>query len=85
MREFQLSRKVDRDVDRIYKYGMLTFGEAQADMYFNALFDQFELIAREPYLFPVAYEYDPKYRKSPCGADTIFYQILEENTVLIVN
>ncbi len=84
MNDFRLSRKADQDVDRIYAYGVHNFGRKQADLYFTKLFDQFGLISEQPYSFPVAFEYDHKYRRCVFGTDTIFYQIQDDNSIVII-
>jgi toxin ParE1/3/4 len=69
---------------RIYRYGVLTFGEAQADRYYDALFERFAQIAYEPYLYPSVDSIRPGYRRSVCGVDNIFYRLSEDDTVEII-
>ena len=60
------------------------WGEALADKYYNDLFDRFEQLAQQPYLYqPVDY-IRKGYRRSVCGVDSIYYRI-EDNTVEIMN
>jgi toxin ParE1/3/4 len=48
------------------------------------LFDRFEQLAQQPYLYqPVDY-IRKGYRRSVCGVDNIYYRI-EDNTVEIMN
>ena len=51
MGRYKLSEDAKEDLRRIYRYGVLTFGESQADRYYDALFERFAQIAYEPYLF----------------------------------
>ena len=54
----------------------------KADKYLMAFFDQIELIANQPYLFPSVDFIRKGYRRSICGADSIYYRI-ENDTVEI--
>ncbi len=49
-----------------------------------AFFDQFELIANQPFLFPSVDFIRKGYRRSVCGADSIYFRI-ENDTVEIVS
>jgi toxin ParE1/3/4 len=48
MGRYKLSGDAKEDLRRIYRYGVLTFGEAQADRYYDALIERFAQIANEP-------------------------------------
>ena len=52
MGNYKLSEDAKNDLIRIHQYGVRRFGEAQADKYYLAFFDQFEQIAEQPYLLP---------------------------------
>lgn len=75
MGHYRLTEEAKVDLIRIHKYGVLRFGEAQADKYFMAFFDQFDLIADQPYLFPSVDFIKVGYRRSVCGADSIYFRI----------
>ncbi len=45
MASYRISEAAKGDLKRIYRRGLLKFGEAQADRYFNAFFERFEEIA----------------------------------------
>lgn len=51
MDEYRISKVAKEDLIRIHHYGTHKFGEEQADKYFNALFEKFEMIAERPYAF----------------------------------
>ncbi|MEX2595206.1 MAG: type II toxin-antitoxin system RelE/ParE family toxin [Anditalea sp.] len=68
----------------MHQYGVFKFGEAQTEKYFMAFFDQFELIADQPYLFPSVDFIRKGYRRSVCGADSIYFRI-ENDTVEIMS
>ena len=75
MAEYRISNLAKEDLIRIHRYGAEQFGTEQADKYFNAFFDKFELIAERPYAFESADFIKSGYRKCVCGVDTIFYRV----------
>ena len=84
MGHYKLTEDAKADLIRIHQYGVLKFGEVQADKYFMAFFDQFELIADQPFLFPSVDFIRKGYRRSVCGADSIYFRI-ENDTVEIMS
>ena len=83
MSNYRLSKEAKADLIRIYQYGVSTFGAAQAEKYYNTLFEYFELIAIEPYAFESVDFIKPGYRRCTCGSDSIFYRI-SDSTVDIM-
>ena len=49
MASFRLTKGAKHDLARIYLHGLRRYGEAQADKYYNALFDRFDQIAEQPF------------------------------------
>jgi toxin ParE1/3/4 len=83
MGTYRLSENAKEDLRRIYRRGLREYGEAQADDYYNALFDRFEQIAEQPLLYPAVDDIREGYRRSVCGVDSIYYRI-EGETVEIM-
>jgi toxin ParE1/3/4 len=83
MGTYRLSENAREDLRRIYRRGLREYGEAQADEYYNALFDRFEQIAKQPFLYPAVDDIREGYRRSVCGVDSIYYRI-EGETVEIM-
>ena len=75
MGTYRLSEHAKEDLRRIYRRGLREYGEAQADEYYNALFDRFEQIAEQPFLYPAVDDIREGYRRSVCGVDSIYYRI----------
>ncbi|RED96159.1 type II toxin-antitoxin system RelE/ParE family toxin [Marinoscillum furvescens] len=75
MAEYRLSETAKEDLIRIYLYGAHRFGERQAERYFHAFFDQFELIARRPFAFESVDHIKVGYRRCVCGVDSIYYRV----------
>jgi toxin ParE1/3/4 len=73
--EYSLSNAAKLDLIRIHHYGVERFGTNQADKYFDAFFDAFELIAQRPYSYESIDFIRPGYRRCVCGVDSILYRI----------
>ena len=83
MATYRLTENAKEDLRRIYRRGLREYGEAQADEYYNALFDRFEQIAEQPFLYPAVDDIREGYRRSVCGVDSIYYRI-EGETVEVM-
>lgn len=74
MSKYKLSNTAKEDLIRIHQYGVKKFGMKQADKYFNAFFNYFELIASRPYSFESVEYIRPGYRRCVCGVDSIYFR-----------
>jgi len=83
MAEYRLSNAAKEDLIRIHHFGVEKFGIIQADKYFDAFFDYFEIIAQRPFSFESIDYIKKGYRRCPCGSDTIYYRI-NDNMVEIM-
>jgi toxin ParE1/3/4 len=77
MADYRLSNAAKEDLIRIHHYGVGRFGVIQADKYFNAFFDYFEMIAERPYSFESVDYIRKGYRRCPCASDTIYFKITD--------
>lgn len=77
MAEYRLSNAAKEDLIRIHHFGVEKFGIIQADKYFDAFFDYFEIIAQRPFSFESADYIKKGYRRCPFGSDTIYYRIID--------
>lgn len=84
MSNYKLSPQAEVDLFRIWLYGVQRFGQAQADKYYFAFFEQFKKIAQQPYLFVAVNYIREGYRRCHCGVDAIYYRIVN-NKVEIMN
>lgn len=75
MYKYRLSFEAEEDTIRIFEFGFNRFGLQQAIVYYDLLFDCFNKIAANPYLFPVNTKYRNIERYCVCGVDTIYYNI----------
>jgi len=75
MPNYKLSNEAKDDIIRIHQFGVVKFGMAQADKYFNAFFDQFERISERPFSFESVDYIKPGFRRSVCGIDSIYFKV----------
>jgi toxin ParE1/3/4 len=78
MAKYRLSNDAKDDLIRIHHYGIKKFGEKQADKYFEAFFEYFDIIAKSPYSFESVEYIKQGYRRCVCGPDSIYYKISNE-------
>ena len=78
MAKYKLTTEAKEDLIRIYHYGVLRFGEKQADKYYESFFKYFEIIAERPYSFESVNSIKTAYRRCVCGSDSIFFKINED-------
>jgi len=83
MATYKLNQDAEDDLKRLYRHGVRKFGIVQADTYFDALFERFDQLAAEPLLYRAVDEIRPGYRRSVCGAHSIYYR-LDQDTVEIM-
>ncbi|MCG8038839.1 MAG: type II toxin-antitoxin system RelE/ParE family toxin [Candidatus Thiodiazotropha taylori] len=80
MGSYKLSNKAITDLERIWLRGLREYGLEQADNYYNTLFDRFEELAENPFLYQAVDDICGGYRRSPCGVDAIYYRF--ENDIV---
>lgn len=75
MARYRLSADAEADIRRLYRHGMGQFGSAQADRYFDGLFERFDRLTENPLLYPAVDEIRVGYRRSVYGAHSIYYRL----------
>jgi toxin ParE1/3/4 len=83
MWNYRLTEDVKEDLRRIYRYGFINFGEAQADLYYDTLLNHFEQIADNPYLYQAVDHIRKGYRRSVLGTNSIFYRVIDDTVEII--
>ena len=83
MASYRLGDAALADLDRIYEYGILTFGLEQADRYFDGLVCLFQQIADSPLSHPAVDEIRAGYCRARYYANSVYYH-LEGDRVDIV-
>jgi len=80
---FRLSQAADEDVIGIFHSGLIQFGLTQADQYHDALFDVFDLIAKNPRMGRERTELTRLVRVHPFRSHIILYQIDGADVLII--
>lgn len=78
MYKLVLTSEAESDLEAIYRDGYQKWGEAQADQYYDAILDHFNILCENPYLFRAVDEIRVGYRRSICGKHSIFYRVSED-------
>ena len=84
MANYKISNSAKKDLIRIHRYGVGIFGMTQADKYFSALFEYFDIISKSPFSFESVDYIKTNYRRCVCGSDSIYYRIGDNNIVEIM-
>jgi toxin ParE1/3/4 len=83
MAKYKLSIEAQEDLIRIYQYGLRTFGEKQADRYFENFFECFETITQRPFSYESVEYLRTGYRRCVCGSDSIFFRVIDGNVEIM--
>jgi toxin ParE1/3/4 len=83
MYKYHLSLEAEEDIIRIFEFGFSRFGLQQANKYYDMLFECFNKIASNPYMFPMNSKYRDIDRCCVCGVDTIYYNINDDEIEII--
>ena len=83
MYKHKLSFEAEEDISRIFEFGLGRFGLMQANKYYDMLFDCFEKITSNPYMFPEVIKYQNIQRFCVCGVDIIYYKINNDKVEII--
>ena len=85
MARYSLTNQADADFQAIFEYGIDQFGLIQAEKYQREMILRFQDIARNPLHYPsVAEEIREGYRRSVFNAHSIYFRIVDEQSILIV-
>ena len=79
MAAYKLNEEADEDLDRLYEYGVLSFGLDQADSYYDGLIERFCELAENPYLWQAVDYIRTGYRRSVFSSHSIYYRIDGDN------
>jgi toxin ParE1/3/4 len=79
MPNYKISEVAKEDLIRIHQYGVEQFGMKHADKYFNAFFNYFENISKNPNSFESVDYIRRGYRRYPIGSDTIYFKVNKNN------
>jgi toxin ParE1/3/4 len=83
MPNYRLSEAAREDLIIIAQYGDENFGIVQSDHYRDQLKHRFSIIAERPMFFPAVDHIRIGYRRSVCGAHSIYYRIEGDGVEII--
>ena len=83
MVSYRLSNEAKKDLIRIHHYGVKKYGITQAEKYFNAFFEHFEIIAERPFSFESVDYIKDGYRRSVCGVDSIYFRVVNDTVEIM--
>lgn len=83
MYNYKLSFEAEEGIIRIFEYGLSQFGVLQAAKYYDMLYECFDKIASNPFMFPIVLNYKNAERYCVCGVDSIYYNINELDIEII--
>lgn len=83
MLNYRLSEVAKEDLIIIAQYGDENFGVVQSDNYRDQLKRQFLVIAERPLFFPAVDHIRAGYRRSVCGAHSIYYRVEGDSVEII--
>jgi len=75
MATFKLNEEAEEDLERLYEYGILSFGLAQADRYYDGLIEHFYKLSENPYLWQAVDSIRIGYRRSVYIIHSIYFRI----------
>ena len=75
MANYKISNLAKEDFIRIHKYGVEKFGMIQADKYFDSFFENFDIIAKNPFYFESVAYIKTGYRRCVSGSDSIYCKV----------
>ena len=80
--QLRITNVADQDLDDLYTEGFTTWGEAQADKYYDGLLERFERICENPKMYPAVDDIRESYRRSVFEKHAIYY-VIDGDTVEI--
>ena len=72
---YRLTEDAKSDLLRIYSRWLREYGEVQADRYYNDFFTGLNNSRNDPLSYPAVDDIRAGYRRSVCGADSIYYRV----------
>lgn len=83
MKNLQFSQQASHDIDEIYLYGLINFGEEQVDLYVSKMKNFLEMMRSNPEIGRLDTRVNPAIRRFDFESHVIFYDI-SNNDIIIV-
>jgi len=75
MGSYKLNKEAENNVIQLYRYGILNFGLDKANSYYEGLFERFEVLAQNPFLYGSVDHIRLGYRLSVYRKHSIYYRV----------
>lgn len=79
----KLSNAAARDIEDIYLYGFIEFGESQADQYTAMLESRIAILCANPQIGRIDSRVNPAIQRFECERHVIFYDLLAEHILIV--
>lgn len=76
--KLRVTKDAEQDLDDLYSEGFVTWGEKQADRYYDGLLARFDRMCDNPMLDRMVDEIRPGYRRSIYEKHSIYFVIIED-------
>jgi len=83
MAHYKLAPSAVKDFDVLYEFGIDNFGLDQANKYTERIEERFSILAKDPLLYPAVDYIRKGYRRSVCGAHSIYYKVMVDGVEII--
>jgi len=83
MGRYKLTEAAAVDFEKIFDYGIDTFGLHQAVKYQNNMAQRFKEVAEQPELYPAVEHIRKGHRRCVYGSHSIYYRVEEEGVVIV--
>lgn len=81
--KYILSKAASKDLEEIYVYGYIQFGEQQADSYARSIEDKIEIICNNPKIGRLDERINPAIRRFECDRHVIFYDLVKDSILVV--
>jgi len=76
--KLRITKLADQDLNDLYSEGFTTWGEEQADRYYDGLLNRLEGICETPLMYPAVDDIREGYRRSVYEKHSIYFVVLDD-------
>ncbi len=79
----KISEKAAQDIETIYLYGFIHFGEAQADEYAAIFKDRIDILSQYPEIGRLDSRINPAVRRFDIESHVVFYDVFQDHILIV--
>ncbi len=83
MASYELSKAADEDFEKLFEFGIDTFGFAQALNYQQGMSKQFEKVADQPERYAAVDHIRRGYRRCVYHSHSIYYRVVADRVLIV--